>query len=45
LNELLDHHDDVLRKTNKENMEYWYLLGKAKDKVVELESMLVDAKV
>jgi regulator of replication initiation timing len=44
LNELLDNHDDVLRKTNKEKMEYRSLLGKAKQKVVELESLLVDAR-
>jgi hypothetical protein len=41
---LLDNHDDVLRKTNKEKREYRYLLGEAKEKVVELESLLVDAR-
>jgi hypothetical protein len=42
LNDLLDKRDDVLRKTNKEKREYRYLLGEAKEKVVELESLLVD---
>jgi hypothetical protein len=40
---LLDNRDDVLRKTNKEKREYRSLLGEAKEKVVELESLLVDA--
>jgi hypothetical protein len=44
LNELLDNGDDVLRKTNKEKKEYRSLLGEAKEKVVELESLLVDAR-
>jgi chromosome segregation ATPase len=44
LNELLKNHDDVLRKTNKEKREYMSLLGEAKEKVVELESLLVDAR-
>jgi ABC-type transporter Mla subunit MlaD len=44
LNDLLDNHDDVLRKTNKEKREYRSLLREAKNKVVELESMLVDAR-
>jgi hypothetical protein len=44
LNDLLDNRDDVLRKTNKEKREYRSLLGQAKDKVVELESLLVDAR-
>jgi regulator of replication initiation timing len=44
LNELLDNHDDVLRKTNKEKREYRSLLGEANEKVVELESLLVDAR-
>jgi hypothetical protein len=44
LNELLDNRDDVLRKTNKEKREYRSLLGEAKKKVVELESLLVDAR-
>jgi hypothetical protein len=43
LNELLDNHDDVLRKTNKEMREYRSLLLESKEKVVELESLLVDA--
>jgi hypothetical protein len=34
----------VLRKTNKEKREYRYLLGEAKEEVLELESMLVDAR-
>jgi hypothetical protein len=34
----------VLRKTNKEKREYRSLLGEAKEKVVELESLLVDAR-
>jgi hypothetical protein len=44
LNELLNNRDDVLKKTNKEKMEYWSLLGEAKENVVELESLLVDAR-
>ena len=44
LNELLDNRDDVLRKTNKEKREFRSLLGDAKDKIVELESLLVDAR-
>jgi hypothetical protein len=44
LNDLLDNHDDVLRKTNKEKRDYRSLLGEAKEKVVELESLLVDAR-
>jgi regulator of replication initiation timing len=44
LNDLLDNRDDVLRKTNKEKREYRSLLGDAKEKVVELESWLVDAR-
>jgi chromosome segregation ATPase len=44
LNDLFDSCDDVLRKTNKERREYRSLLGEAKEKVVELESFLVDAR-
>jgi hypothetical protein len=44
LNDLLDNRDDVLRNTNKEKREYRSLLGEAKEKVVELESLLVDAR-
>jgi hypothetical protein len=44
LNDLLDNHDDVLRKTNKEKREYRSLLGEAKEKVVELESLLDGAR-
>jgi hypothetical protein len=44
LNDLLGNCDDVLRKTNKENGEYRSLLGEAKEKVVELESLLDDAR-
>jgi hypothetical protein len=44
LNDLLDNRDDVLRKTNMEKREYRSLLGEAKEKVVELESLLVDAR-
>jgi hypothetical protein len=44
LNNLLDNRDDVLRKTNKEKREYRSLLGEAKEKVVELESLLDDAR-
>jgi hypothetical protein len=44
LNDLLDNHDGVLRKTNKEKREYRSLLGEAKEKVVELESLLDDAR-
>jgi hypothetical protein len=40
LNDLLDNHDDVIKKSNKEKREYRYLLGEAKEKVVELESLL-----
>jgi hypothetical protein len=43
-NDLLDNHDDVLRKTNKDKREYRSLLGEAKEKVIELESLLVDAR-
>jgi hypothetical protein len=45
LNELLDNRDDVLINTIKKKREYRSFLGEAKEKVVELESMLVDAKV
>jgi hypothetical protein len=34
----------VLRKTNKEKREYRSFLGEAKEKVVDLESFLVDAR-
>jgi DNA repair exonuclease SbcCD ATPase subunit len=44
LNDLLDNRDDVLRKTNKEKREYRSLLGEAKEKVMELESLLDDAR-
>jgi hypothetical protein len=44
LNDLLDNRDGVLRKTNKEKREYRSLLGEAKEKVIELESLLVDAR-
>jgi chromosome segregation ATPase len=44
LNDLFDSCDDVLKKTNKERREYRSLLGEAKEKVVELESFLVDAR-
>jgi hypothetical protein len=44
LNDLLDNRDDVLRKTNMEKREYRSLLGGAKEKVVELESLLVYAR-
>jgi regulator of replication initiation timing len=44
LNDLLGNRDDVLRKTNKEKREYRSLLGEAKEKVVELESLLDDAR-
>jgi hypothetical protein len=44
LNDLLDNRNDVLRKTNKETREYRSLLGEAKEKVVEQESLLVDAR-
>jgi hypothetical protein len=43
-NDLLENCDDVLRKTNKEKREYRSLLGEAKEKVVELESLLDDAR-
>jgi hypothetical protein len=42
--DLLDNHDDVLRKTNKEKGKYRSLLGEGKEKVVELEFLLVDAR-
>jgi hypothetical protein len=44
LNDLLDSRDDVLRKTNKVKREYRSFLVEAKDKVVELESLLVHAR-
>jgi regulator of replication initiation timing len=44
LNDFLYNCDDVLRKTNKEKREYRSLLGEAKKKVVELESLLDDAR-
>jgi hypothetical protein len=44
LNDLLNNRYDVLRKTYKEKREYRSLLGEAKEKVVELESLLVDAR-
>jgi hypothetical protein len=44
LNDFLDNSDDVLRKTNKEKREYRSLLGEAKEKVVEHESLLDDAR-
>jgi hypothetical protein len=44
LNDLLDSRDDALRKTNKEKREYRSLRGEAKEKVIELESLLVDAR-
>jgi hypothetical protein len=44
LNDLLDNHDDVLRKTNMEKREYRSFLGEAKEKVVELEFLLDDAR-
>jgi hypothetical protein len=44
LNDLLDNRDDVFRKTNKEKREYRSLLGESKEKVVELESLLDDAR-
>jgi hypothetical protein len=44
LNDLLNNRDDVLRKTNKEKREYMSFLGESKEKVVELESLLDDAR-
>jgi hypothetical protein len=44
LNDLLDNRDDVLRKTNKEKREYRSLLRGAKEKMVELDSLLVDTR-
>jgi hypothetical protein len=44
LNDMLDNRDDVLRKTNKEKREYRSLLGEAKEKVIELESLLDNAR-
>jgi hypothetical protein len=44
LNDLLDNRDDVLKKTNKEKREYRSLLGEAKEKVIEQESLLDDAR-
>jgi hypothetical protein len=43
LNDLLDNRDDVLRKTNKLKREYRSFPGEAKEKVVDLESLLDDA--
>jgi hypothetical protein len=45
LNDLLDNRDDVLGKTNKEKREYRSLFGEDKEKVVELESLLDDARL
>jgi regulator of replication initiation timing len=44
LNDLHDNRDDVLRMTNKEKREYRSLLGEAKEKLIELESLLYDAR-
>jgi hypothetical protein len=44
LNDLLDNHDDVLRNTKTEKREYRSLLGEAKEEVVELESLLDNAR-
>jgi hypothetical protein len=44
LNEFIDNHDDVLGNTNNEKREYKYLLGEAKEKLIELESLLVDIR-
>jgi hypothetical protein len=44
LNDLLDNRDYVLRKTNIEKREYRSLLGEAKENVVELESLLDNAR-
>jgi flagellar biosynthesis chaperone FliJ len=44
LNDFLDNHDDMLRKTNKEKREYRSLLREAKEKVVELEFLLDGAR-
>jgi hypothetical protein len=44
LNDLLDNRDAVLKKTNKVKREYRSLLGEAKEKVVELESLFDDAR-
>jgi hypothetical protein len=41
---LLNNHDDVLRNTNKEKRECTSLLGEAKEKVVEQESLLDDSR-
>jgi hypothetical protein len=35
LNELLNNHDDVLRKTNKKKRESRSSLGESKEKIVE----------
>jgi hypothetical protein len=39
---LLNNRDDVLKMTNKEKREYRSLLGEAKEKEVELGSLLDD---
>jgi hypothetical protein len=44
LNELLDNHDNVLRKIDKEKREYKSLFGEAKEKLVELETLLIHAR-
>jgi regulator of replication initiation timing len=44
LNDLLDNRDAVLKKTNKVKRQYRSLLGEAKEKVVELESLFDDAR-
>jgi hypothetical protein len=42
LNDLLDNRHYVLSRTNKEKRGYRSLLGEAKEKVVELESLIDD---
>jgi hypothetical protein len=44
LNDLLDNRDDMHRMTNKEKRQYRSVLGEAKEKVVELESLLDDVR-
>jgi hypothetical protein len=44
LNDLLENRVDVLRNTNKAKREYRSLLGGAKEKMVELESLLDDVR-
>ena len=45
LNDLLDNRDDVLRDAKKQRKELRAVIEEAKDRVTELESNLLDAKL